>query len=187
MADRYVAWIGYVTDTDPGDPTVPRRWWSGEDDLVFEGHVWRGAFNAAADGALIDISDVSQTIDLPGQRTSIRLAVSGAAIRHALSVNMGAVEVHIGWIFSLDEGATWMRVPRRIIADLSETKVVDGELIASLDDEMGDGDRGRPLWWSDASQQSRSPGDRAFAQAGPLASDRDIRWPPGGAREGEEE
>ena len=169
----------YIADTDPAaDKTTPRRWWTGSEDLVFEGHTWRGSAAADGSGALMEVGDISQTMDIAGQRTVVRLAMNGESIRHALSVDLGAVPLEIGTLYSEDEGRTWLRAPWLYSGRLSEMRIVDGVLEASLETFLGDLERSNPLWWSHATQIARAPGDNAFAQSSELAADYELRWPP---------
>ena len=174
---RNVAWLLTLADTNPAaDTTTPGYWWSGKGDLVFESITWSGS--RSSKGSLIDIGQVTQTIDLPGQRTTIRMAVTNESVRRIMSVDLGGIRVEIGWIYSTDKGVTWNRIPRRFKGRLSETKITNGVVALTVETALGDVDRGRPVWWSDASQRARSTNDEYFAQASALAGDRDIRWPP---------
>ena len=185
-----VAWLLSFSDVDPSKDVVsPRHWWSGEGDLVFEGVTYRGA--SGPNGQLLEISDVSHTIDLPSARAQLQVAATAASVRHALSVNFGAVRVEVGWIWTNDPwlpqpaAGRWNRIPRRFIGRLSKPRVKDGVMLAEIETLLGDTDRGTPAYWSDATQRARVRADRtsnaadaAFAQASALAGDFDLRWPP---------
>ena len=175
---RIVAWTLYLADSDPDpDTTTPRRWWSGEGDLVLEGHTWRGASGPA--GALMEIGPVETRQGLPGRRTTFRLAVVPASVQRLLQVDLGGVELQIGFLGEI--GGVLTRIPRYAEGRLSEHVIRDGELTGTIETWLGDVDRGRPLEWSHETQQARSPGDESASQAAVGAVDRAIRWPPSAA------
>ena len=180
---RRVAWLLTFSDLDPGAPVKVGRWWSGEGQLTFETLVYDGAMGP--NGSLLEVGDVEQTADQAGRRATLRLAVPAPAVRHALSRDLGSVAAEIGWIWSAD-GVTWTRIPRRYKGRLSETRIVDGVLSATIATYWDEMDRGRPLYWSDATQRARAPADptanppvvadAAFADAAGAVGNRDLRW-----------
>ena len=169
-----------LSDIDAGAATTPGYWTSWGEDVSLEGVVWRGT--GGVNGALFDVGEVVQTIDLPGARTTVTLATPTVAQRAILTnAAVGLIEAEVGWIYRLSPDSPWTRVRRRHSGAVSELKIKDGLSTFQIETELGDVSRGRPLYWSDAAQRGTDRGgaaDDAFAQAAELAGDHEIRWPP---------
>ena len=177
MADRMVGWTAYFSDVNPGTPEDVRRWWSGPEDLELEGHVWRGTMGEG--GALIELTGLTAEIGPPSRRATVRMAVTDEAIRHLFSVDLGAIGIDVGIVYSDDGGETWARSPRTGSYRLSSQSIANGVLTAELESWLGGLDRQRPRTWSDADQQARYPGDHGFAYKRQIAQGvAHIRWPP---------
>ena len=182
---QQVAWTLWVADVDPGAARTPAYWWSGEGDLVFEqvgGRpvTWRGA--SGPDGALMAVGPVTQVADMAGQRTVVSIVAPTQATRRLWSVDLGGVELGIGWIRRLSARGpkAWTRIPRTFRGRLSDVTHKDGVVQLTVETYLGDIDRGDPRWWSDATQKGRTNNtDTAFEQVSELAGDYELRWPPG--------
>ena len=158
-------------------PESANRWWSGEGDLLFEGHRWRGATYPDG-GSLLGISGVKYTQNLPGRRTTASLAVTAESARALLNVDLGAVEAEIGWILRENPWADYTRIPRYFRGRVGLTNIQDGVFRAEIETYLGDVDRGVPFYWS---HETADRGDfyawkaRAIEQG---AVSGDSQWPP---------
>ena len=148
--DTYQEWMRDPTASDPTD-----NWWSGEGDLEFEARTWRGAQSRDA-GMLMDISAVDQSTDLSGQSATVRLAIGGEAIRRVLSVDLGRVEIEVGWLYR-PAGGAWTRIPRYFRGVIDSSVIIDGVFTARVTTHLGDLDRTRPEYWS---AETAAPGDK---------------------------
>ena len=176
------AWLLWMQDTAPGMAgDQPGRWWSGHGELTFEGQTWIGAkVNPAQDdrAAIVGITTVEQTIDLPGKRTTIQMAVTPAAQQVLMGVDFGTIEVEIGWIARENDWDAWERIPRRRRGLLSDASISDGIWTGVVETLLGDVERRRNIVLSGPTQRALYPTDAAYDQASELAADRDFRWPP---------
>lgn len=172
-----VAWLFEISDVDRRPAVVSaRRWWSGKGTLNFGGVEWTGA--DSPNGSLIEIGNFTQTLDLPGQRVQVRIGLTSDSIRNILNVDLGGVRMTIRYIYLNDLPVGWTEIGRSIIVRMDDVRL-DGN-VATIRGETYIGSLGRPdpLYWSNATQQSRYPGDKAFAQASELSLDYQLRWPP---------
>ena len=179
------------------------RWWSGQGHLFddagasfdppqFEGHVWRGATYRTG-GSVLRVGAVQFTQSYPGRRATIQLAVTRESLRRLLTVDLGAIEVELGWVYRarLEAGAAdtldadrdpatrlytpWTRIPRYLRGRLGKSSVVNGEGAVEIETYLGDIDRGIPEYWS---HETADEGDLYAEQAAELASGVEFRWPP---------
>ena len=178
MSDRRMtAWIAYFTDVNPGTPEDARRWWSGHSDLVFDGQTWRGT--QSDQGVLMSVAGIASGFGPAARRIEVRLALTNEAIRRLLSVDLGAIGVEVGIIYSDNSGETWARSPRSGRYRLSNHVIADGVLRAELESWLGDLDRRKPRTWSNEEQQVRHPGDLGLIYKRQIAEGlRDVAWPP---------
>ena len=182
MSEAMVANLVYIEDTNP-DPTLVEKgyWWTGKGTLVFEGQEWQGALSDK--GSLFDFSEVVYTPTIPDKRTTFDLAIGKESAQRLMSVDLGAVQVELGWIFSKDEGATWTRLPRRFVGRLGRTvvNVAEGLFSGEVETYLGDIDRGRPKTWSDETQRNRHSGLVTLYGAENAASTNANAVPKGGS------
>ncbi len=155
----------------------PHRFWSGEGELTIGGLIYNGVERQDG-GAVMSISELEQQAGEPGKRLTIQLLVVAEAFRRLLTMEIGAADVRIGWIFSEDMGQTWTELPRSFRGRLSAPTIAGGILTAEVETYAGDADRGRPLFWSHEAQQARFPGDLGFEFVREIAKGTQVRWPP---------
>ena len=177
VRQRPVAWTLYFSSsriTDSEGNTI-NRWWSGEGDLTFEGHTWKGTKNKK--GSLIEISEASYTENLPDRRLTARMAVTNDSVRRLLTIDLGSVDVQIGWIYNTNyfHPDSWNRVPRYFNGRIGRSVISQGVFECEVETYLGDIDRGVPEYWS---YETSVPGDRYAEQARELAGGLEIRWPP---------
>ena len=153
---------------------VVDRWWQGEGDLEIDGHTWRGAEYPDGKGALISVQGVQFTQSVPGRRATIRIAVTSDAVRRLLQVDLGAVQVTLGFVYR-DAAGAWQRVPRSFSGRIGRSGVSNGVFEAEVETYLGDVDRGIPEYWS---HETAPPGDLYAEQARELEEGLDTRWPP---------
>ena len=159
-----VAWLATFTGTD-------YRFWSGDAELVFDGETYlRGHF--------FGISPAETTAEAPRKRLSVTFPVTDNVLREDLLQDPGPLTVAVNWIYSLDQGSTWFRLPRKFVGRLSRPVIRNGLYTIEIETYGGDVDRGVPRKWSDDDQQSRHAGDVGLEYLRQLASGLETRWPP---------
>ena len=133
-----------IDPTPEGAPPAPppRRWWSGEGTLTFEGLQWSGA--QMSDGMLMDIGTIQRTQNLQESQVTARLALGDEALLRSQSRDFGPLHVEVGWIRSDDYGVSWRRLDIYHRGRLGEiTTSDDGVLEARIESYMDTIDRGR--------------------------------------------
>lgn len=174
MASRFFAWTLHLESERIQRMNAPQnRWWSGEGTLAFETHNWLGA-RYRDGGMLMDISAARYTEALPGRRTTARLAVTSESARALLSVDLGAIDLTIGWIWRTPFGG-WSRIPRYFTGRVGASVLKDGVFEVEIETYLGDIDRGIPEYWSHETAQE---GDLYAEQARELSEGSPSRWPP---------
>ena len=144
---------------DPTPETPPVRWWAGEGTLHFEGFLWSGA--QMPDGMLMDVGAVDDVGNFSRSPVRVRLALSGDAYRRLATIgDLGPLYVEIGWIFSLDYGASWHRIDRYERGILGQADLAPGMLTGVVEGYEHDVDRGRPLTWSARTHPDYEMADR---------------------------
>ena len=148
------------------------RFWSGDEDLIFDSKAYAGR-------NFIALSGSENSIGAPSRRMTASFAATTPELRAALLQDPGPLMVVIEWIVSNDYGQTWNRVPHKFVGKLSKPVIKDGIYSIEIETYGGDIDRGRPLKWSHDDQQKRFPGDRGMEYTRRLAEGiRDATWPP---------
>ena len=159
-----VAWLAHIMDSG-------HRFWSGESDLTIGGETYQGR-------SFISLSTAEASIDAPRRRMTASFPAVDPALRAEFGQDPGPLVVEIRWIYSLDNGQTWLFVPRKFIGRLSSPIIREGVYTIEIETFGGDVDRGRPLRWSDEDQRRRFPGDRGMEYMRELEEGVVNRWPP---------
>ena len=178
MADIEIAWTLHLdSERIRRGSAAISRWWSGEGELTtMEGDppvatTWLGA-RYPDGGMLLDVGEVQLTQTVPGRRTTIRLAVTGESVRHLLQVDLGAVDVTVGWVFRPPNGS-WTRIPRYHQGRISRSAIANGEFSAEIETYWGNIDNGVPLYWS---HETAAPGDLYAEMAQELSEGVETKW-----------
>ena len=175
MADTKYGWIVHLDTTRirRGAITI-NRWWSGLNDLVFENETWEGAaYSDDPHDTFMAVGPVKYTRGLPGRRATVSWAVLPEHTRHAVAVDLGGIEVHVGWIYQPPFGA-WARGPCSHEGWVGETSLNDGWFTIEVETQLGDVDRGNPLYWS---HETADAGDLYAEMAQHISERPEIDWP----------
>lgn len=164
--------VHWIAEFELSDGTV--RWWSGEGDVTINSVVYSGV--GGPNGSFVQLSPITTSVTTPTRRATVILSLSSAGIRMMLQADVGAIEVKIGYITSLDGGA-WTKLPLSFVGRLSRPVIKNGLYTAELETYGGDIDRGKPLYWSKSAQAIRDPTDKGFDQAAEIADGKEIDWP----------
>ena len=81
-------------------------------------------------------------------------------------------------VYSEDNGASWKRLGRKLIGQLSRPIIKSQTYQIEVETIHGDIDRGEVQYWSDEDQKTRYPGDRGMEYMRKLSEGIDIKWPP---------
>ena len=119
------------------------------------------------------LGPVTFTAGLPGARAVLSWAVLPEHTAQALAVDLGGVEVEVGWIYRPPFGA-WTRAPLSHEGWIGETNLQDGAYSVEIETQYGDIDRGVPEQWS---HETADPGDLYAEMAQRISERRDIDWP----------
>ena len=165
-----------LTIDDLGAPAETRYWWSGEDNLVYDGITWLGT--TVAGEHLMTVSPVEHTLGEQSRRATIQLVVTGEAVRRVLSQDPGPVQIRVDWLVSEDNGETFRKLARSFYGRLSGPTYQNGIYSAELETRLGDTDRHDPRQWSHENQLQLHPGDMGLEFARSLADGFELKWPP---------
>ena len=171
QAAPLVHWLADFFDSKP-----VYRFWSGAEDLVFEGETYQGR-------NFISLSPAEASLDAPHRRMQASFAVADAELRANLMQDPGPLNVRLRWLVKQggDEHGSkpWRLVPRSFVGRLSRPVIRNGVYAIDIETHGGDVDRGRPLRWSHEDQQARHPGDMGMEYVRQLSEGiTDARWPP---------
>ena len=115
----------------------------------------------------------------PDQRLTITLSSIPPSVRAEFLQDVGAVEVEVSLIYSVDRGATWRSAPLSYSGRLSSPTMVNGRLTVELETLRGDVDHGEIRYWSHEDQERRYPGDKGLEYMRQLAQKgTETGWPP---------
>ena len=173
-AKPMIAWAMEISGI--GDMKVPYRVWSGLDNLDWNGEIWDGT--QSANGAFVAVSPVTDKVGTPDRRASVSVAVNAEMTRELLAIDTGPVSVFLRYLYSLDNGLTWIEAPMALAGRLSQPKFEQGLYTVEIETWSGDADRGEPKFWSDETQRAEYPDDKGFEFVRGLAQGIDTRWPP---------
>ena len=160
----YVATLIEVQSTqavrsEAGSPL--RRWWTGENDLEFDGNTWEGTYDSDQ-GSLIRIDPVQESESNPDIRLKFTLSVTEDTVRDMLVRDIGSPLVKLYWIRSRDGQSNWIKVPRSYTGRISRTSFRNGLLVVEVETLLGDVDRGIIRYMSDESHRQQYPRDTAL-------------------------
>ena len=172
------------TPTPPGDlidtgeiisvpqlPALPaRHYWSGIHDLTLAGQTW------SALGNVLDVSDAVDNLGKPSQRFSFTLRATDSALRAALAVDRGPIEVVLRWAYRRGAG-NWTLIPRTLRGRLSAGRLTEGAYVAELETISGDIATNIPKFWSHADQIREYPLDKGLSNMRALEAGLSIVWP----------
>ena len=168
-----VAWLAYFPAVGAPLNQPAYRFWSGTGTLEYLNEDWLGA------GSLISVGAAETSINQPTRRMTIALSTAGdEVLRQQLMQDPGPLEIEVRWIYSEDQGLSWLLVPRLFKGRLSRPVIADGIYTIELETYAGDVDRGRPVKWSDSDQRRRDSTDNGMGYMTTLASGFERRWPP---------
>ena len=128
-------------------------------------------------GHIVSIESAEAAVGDPA-RLALGIDATDPTLMAALMQDSGPVEVHVGWVWSADSGATWNVLAQAVRGFLSSPAYADGLYRMVVEERPADIDRGRTGWWSDESQQRRHPGDTGFSRLAALARGLPGSWPP---------
>lgn len=166
VAPHHVAWTAYI-------PSTSRRFWSGDEDLTFQGETWEAAVG-------ISIQNITDELGNPTRRARASFRLTDDALRVALFEDIGPTPVELQWIYSADRGISWNLIDIKFVGRLSKPTIINGTYVVELETYTGSVDRGRPIKWSHEYQMTRNPNriDTAFKRVRSLESGAEIEWPP---------
>ena len=173
-AKPMVAWAMEIAGI--GDMKVPYRVWSGLEQLDWNGTIWDGTQNV--NGAFVSVSPVTDKVGTPDRRASVTVSVNAEMTRELLAVDTGPVSVFLRYLYSLDNGLSWIEAPMALAGRLSQPKFEGGFYSVEIETWSGDADRGEPKFWSDETQRAEFPGDKGFEFVRKLSQGLDTKWPP---------
>ncbi len=153
-------------------PNSDHHFWSGIDELTFDGETYIGA------GHVISLGVAEASTGTQDKRLTAQISAADLDLRAALLQDPGPVPVEVSWIYSNNSGRTWTRVPRSVKGRLSKPQIKDGIYTIEMETYSGDIDRGRQINWSHEEQLRRHPGDLCFQDIRSLSLGIDTRWPP---------
>ena len=149
------------------------RFWTGRGRLDYAGELYEGG------GRAVGVGEVELVSGNPDQRLTITLSSIPPSVRAEFLQDVGAVEVEVSLIFSVDRGATWRSAPLSYSGRLSSPTMVNGRLTVELETLRGDVDHGEIRYWSHEDQERRYPGDKGFEYMRQLAQKgTETGWPP---------
>ena len=169
-----IAWAMEIAGI--GDMHTPYRVWSGLGNLDWNGLIWDGT--QSANGSFINVSPVTDKVGTPDRRASVSISVTAEMTRELLKVDVGPVSVFLRYLYSLDNGLSWIEAPMALAGRLSQPKFEQGLYTVEIETWSGDADRGEPKFWSDETQRAEYPSDKGFEFVRDLAQGIDTRWPP---------
>ena len=174
MSAHRLSWLATFTSHVPANIY---RFWLGEGDLTFDGHVYRGV--SGPNGAAMEIGRMLAGTDLRSERLTIRIATTTDAAKEWARQDYGPMQAVVEWISTSDHGKTWTSTGRSYEGRVSngDLNIEDEVFSAEIEPQAGLSDWAIPDQWDHASQQQRRPGDLGFQFADDLASGIDIRWP----------
>ena len=173
-AKPMIAWAMEIDGI--GVMKVPYRVWSGLANLDWNGEIWDGT--QSVNGAFVAVSPVTDKVGMPDRRASVSIAVNAEMTRALLAIDTGPVSVFLRYLYSLDNGLSWIEAPMALAGRLSQPKFEQGVYTVEIETWSGDADRGEPKFWSDETQRAEYPGDKGFEFVRGLAQGIDTRWPP---------
>ena len=168
-----VAWLAHFPGATTPVQRQDYRFWSGVGELTFSGQTWLGT------GELIEVGALETSFEQQNRRMTVAVNMTDdSTLRSAFLEDPGPLEVTVLWIYSKDNGLTWLQLPRQFKGRLSRPGIVDAVYQIELETYTGDIDRGRPIKWSDADQKQRDATDRGMEYCAALASGFERTWPP---------
>ena len=93
-------------------------------------------------------------------------------------IDNGPYDIEVDWVYSEDNGATWKRLGRKLIGQLSRPIIKSQTYQIEVETVHGDVDRGEVQYWSDEDQKAKYPGDKGMEYMRKLSEGIDIKWPP---------
>ena len=169
-----VAWAMEIVGV--GLANIPYRVWSGLGQLDWNGVIWDGT--QSVNGSFVSVSPVTDKVGAPDRRASVTISVTAEMIRQLLAIDTGPVSVFLRYLYSLDNGVSWIEAPMVLAGRLSQPKFDRGLYTVEIETWSGDVDRGEPKLWSDETQRAEYPGDKGFEFIRGLSQGIDTRWPP---------
>ena len=169
---RYVAWLLDFVDLPPGVFAPVTSFWSGTGDLIYNSKTYRGT------NGIISLSAYSVELGEPNQRVTATLQLSSPEVARQFLIDNGPYNVEVDWVYSEDNGATWERLGRKLIGQLSRPIIKSQTYQIEVETIHGDIDRGEVQYWSDEDQKAKYPSDRGMEYMRKLSEGIDIKWPP---------
>ena len=148
LASAYVASL-----VDLGYSPV-KRLTSFPDNVTVSGNEYEG-------GKVLNVERLTLAKGVPDRRLTLRLAAIAPADLALYLADHGPVSITIQWLASSD-GSTWTLLPVRHVGRQSGMLVTAGTAEIQVETARGTLWAGQPRMYSDADQQERFPGDKAF-------------------------
>lgn len=172
LSRRYIAWLLDFVDLPSGVRLDVTSFWSGTGDIFFNGRMYHGT------NGIISVSNYGIELGEPNNRFTASIQLSTSEVTRQFLIDNGPYHIEIDWIYSEDNGATWQRLERKLIGQLSRPLIKNQIYTIEIETIHGDVDRGEVKYWSDEDQKREYPGDRGLEYMRAISEGIDIKWPP---------
>ena len=149
------AWTLFFSDVDIDTTgSQPRRFWSGEGDLVFTepgemtANTWLGT--KRGDAYLISVGEIEYRLGAPEKRLTLSFALVTLELEQFFLEDLGPIGTEFGFLHSEDGGRTWLRPPGGILKGRLSNGVINENNVYTCEIEsyLGDTDREPADVWS---------------------------------------
>ena len=123
--------------------------WTGDHAIEIDGVEYIGI------GGIVSISGATAEAGVPQTQLKITLSGIDTTQRGLWLHDIGSKKATVEQIVSCD-GVSWQKIPRAFRGRLSAPKLQGGEFSINVVKRVADVDRGRPLFWSNETQQRLS-------------------------------
>ena len=164
VRDHNIGTVHWLLNLDDSD-----YFWSGDEDLIFEGVTYTGA------GKLIAVSEARVG---EGSEINISLQAADPTLRESLLRQNNPIPIAFGWVFSKSKGLAWERLPLTYRGYLSGPVIVDGIYNASIGAITDDVRRRGGEKWSAETQRERFSNDPGMDGMKQIGQGLRIGWPP---------
>jgi len=149
------------------------RVWTGIGDLDLNGVTYTGI------GPEVISVRIGQATEKEDARLQVTLAgLTEPETRRAFYEFRGRVVVTVRLIYSIDEGVSWLRVPRSFTGLYSRPRIQNDTVsfeVATYREQL---DRGYEVEWSHANQRALHAGDNGLEHLKTIADGINLSWPP---------
>ena len=150
-----------------------RRWWTGENDLSFDGQSYEGTATDKG-GSFINITPIERTAGTPNIRGTITMAVTNETFQRMYQQDRGIVSAKVVWIWL--DGRAWRQTGQSFDGFLSHIRMQDGLLTAEIETVRGGAFPQQVNYWSHEEQQRNYPGDLFFEFAEEIEKGIEVQW-----------